>query len=131
MLMISPSGRLRCGFFTSPARNVMLFQPSYAHNAPSIAAANPPRPPVVIATPSQAPQTLACDRCDQSPPLYKNAPTPTAINTSTLIAVRNVATPPLNVTAAVLMITVKLIAASATSCSRPKETLMYGTVKKV
>src|ERR1041384_6967103 len=102
MLMISPSGRLRCGFFTSPARNVMLFQPSYAHSAPSIAAANPPRPPAVIATPSHVPPTLACDRCDQSPPLYKNAPTPTAINTSTLIAVRNVATPPLKVIAAQL-----------------------------
>ncbi len=54
---ISASGTLRPGFFTSPAAMGMLFQPSYAHSAASIARPNAVPPP-----PLTVPVAATCDQ---------------------------------------------------------------------
>jgi hypothetical protein len=79
-------GRFLCGSRISPASGATLFQPSYAHSAPSIAAPKPATPPrALAATPSQVPESPDPWKCANVPGASKKAPIPTP-RTSPILA---------------------------------------------
>src|SRR6476620_11518826 len=88
-----------------------------------MAAMNPPKPNRAAAlTPSQVPPTLVISKCDQSAlRANRKAPTPTNNTRAILIPDKNVATPPLTLTARQLIPVTMRIEARATTCSFPRE----------